>query len=77
MNKWRKNTTIKMLNTFTRGIFNDFDAVINAVKYRLTNGIAEGKINKIKTVKRCLYGRANSDLLYARLYLSDCFQSFE
>lgn len=76
MKKWSKSD-ISILKTYTRGIYDDFDAVKNAVKINLTNGIAEGKINKIKTIKRVCYGRANFDLLTARLFLSDYFHSIE
>ncbi len=32
-----------------------------------TNGQTEGQINKLKTLKRQMYGRADLDLLRARL----------
>ena len=74
--KW-KNSKIPILRTYTKGIYNDYDAVKNAVESSLTNGIAEGKINKIKTVKRMCYGRAGFELLQARLFLNDYFHSIE
>ena len=60
-----------------RGIDEDLDAVTNSVKHKETNGLAEGKINKLKTTKRMLYGRASSELLKSRLFLSDYFHSIE
>lgn len=74
--KWEKSE-IDVLRTYTRGINQDKDAVLNAAKYTLTNGLAEGKINKIKTIKRMMYGRASAELLKARLFLSDCFHYSE
>jgi hypothetical protein len=32
-----------------------------------SNGQTEGQINKLKTLKRAMYGRANVDLLRARM----------
>ena len=52
-------------------------AIINSTKHKETNGLAEGKINKLKTVKRMLYGKASSELLKGRLFLSDYFHSIE
>ena len=66
--KWEKSN-ISILRTYTKGIYNDYDAVKNAVESSLTNGIAEGKINKIKTIKRMCYGRAGFELLQPRLFL--------
>lgn len=74
--KWEKGD-ISILRTYTKGIYDDFEAVCNAVKYDYTNGIAEGKINKIKTIKRQCYGRSSFELLTARLFLHDYFLAFE
>lgn len=72
MKKWSKSE-ISVLRTYTKGIYQDFDAVKNAVELRLTNGIAEGKINKLKMIKRLVYGRTSDELLEARLLLNECF----
>ena len=74
--KWQ-NSNISVLKTYTKGIYADYDAVINATQDKKTNALAEGKINKLKTIKRNLYGRGNSDLLKSRLLLSDYFHSIE
>ena len=74
--RWR-NSEISLFKTYMRGIDDDIDAVMNCVKYKETNGLAEGKINKLKTVKRMLYGRASPELLKSRLFLSDYFHSIE
>ena len=34
----------------------DIDGVKNAIKYKYSNGLAEGKINKIKVIKRIMDG---------------------
>lgn len=72
LKRW-KTSEISVLKTFTKGIDNDIDAVKNAITHVETNGLAEGKINKIKVIKRMMYGRASSELLEARLFLSDYF----
>ncbi len=76
LKKWRKSS-ISFFRTFMRGVDNDIEAVLNCAKYKETNGLAEGKINKVKTIKRMLYGKAGPDLLKGRLFLSDYFHSIE
>ncbi len=39
----------------------------NAVLEPWSNGQTEGQINKLKTLKRAMYGRAGVDLLRARM----------
>ncbi len=50
---------IKELNSFITGIIRDMEAVENAIAYKYSNGLAEGKINKIKVIKRIMHGRCN------------------
>jgi transposase len=45
----------------------DLEAVRNAVSEPWSNGQTEGQINKLKTLKRAMYGRAGVDLLRARM----------
>ena len=45
----------------------DIEAVRNAVLEPWSNGPTEGQINRLKTLKRTMYGRAGVDLLRARL----------
>jgi transposase len=45
----------------------DIPAVRNAVIERWSNGQTEGHINRLKTLKRAMFGRANTELLRARL----------
>lgn len=51
------------IKTFAEGLQRDWDEVINAFNYSFSNGLAEGHINRLKTIKREMYGRANIDLL--------------
>ncbi|EJU10512.1 transposase [Sphingomonas sp. LH128] len=45
----------------------DLDAVRAAVDLPWSPGPVEGKINKLKLIKRSMYGRAGLDLLRARV----------
>jgi transposase len=53
----------KHLNSVINGLKQDLDAVINAIKTNWSSGKVEGKINKLKTIKRQMYGRASLELL--------------
>ena len=45
----------------------DIDAVKNAIELPWSNGQAEGQINRLKTLKRAMYGRAGPELMRARM----------
>lgn len=45
----------------------DMDAVEAALKLPWSTGPVEGKVNKLKLIKRSMYGRANIDLLRCRI----------
>jgi len=55
------------MRRFVRTLRQDIEAVRNAVPEPWSNGQTEGQINKLKTLKRAMYGRANVDLLRARM----------
>jgi transposase len=52
---------------FTAGLRRDQAAVAAALSCEWSNGQTEGQINRLKTIKRQMYGRANFDLLRARV----------
>ncbi len=58
---------IPELKSFVAGIERDYDAVKAALRLPWSQGITEGKVNKLKTVKRQMYGRAGFPLLRQRL----------
>lgn len=58
---------IKELNSFINGINRDILAVINAVKYNYSNGLAEGSVNKAKLIKRIMYGRSSFETLKTKI----------
>ena len=55
------------LSRFADGLNQDLEAVLNAVVSDLNNGFVEGINNKIKMVKRVMYGRCKLPLLKAKL----------
>ncbi len=59
----QKEYNLSFFNSFIKGLKNDFEAVVNASTYQYNNGIAEGSVNKLKLIKRQMYGRASIQLL--------------
>ena len=58
---------IYAMQRFANTIRQDLEAVRNAVSEPWSNGQTEGQINKLRTLKRAMYGRAGVDLLRARM----------
>ncbi|MEF2559261.1 ISL3 family transposase [Aurantimonas sp. C2-5-R2] len=67
LDPWIANASHSLLASFVRGIQNDLAAVRAAITEPWSNGQTEGQVNKLKLVKRQMYGRAKIDLLEARL----------
>ncbi|MGH3236943.1 MAG: ISL3 family transposase [Streptosporangiaceae bacterium] len=57
------------LRSFAAGIRNDLQAVINGLTLPYSSGKVEGTVNKIKMIKRQMYGRAGFALLRKRVLL--------
>lgn len=55
------------LQAFVRSIRQDWAAVLGALSQEISNGQTEGQVNRLKTIKRQMYGRANFDLLRKRV----------
>ncbi len=55
------------MRCFAYTVRHDIAAVQNAIRERWSNGQTEGQINRLKTLKRAMYGRAGTELLRARL----------
>ena len=58
---------IYAMQRFVRTVRRDLDAVTNALTEGWSNGQTEGQINRPKTLKRAMYGRAGPELLRARM----------
>lgn len=65
------NSPVQELRSFAYGIKMDRKAVSNAIALDTSNGIVEGFVNKLKVVKRIMYGRASLDLLKRKMVFSD------
>ncbi len=64
-----KNTGYAHLCSFVNKLPADIKAIKNAIKYHISNGPMEGCNNKVKAVKRSMYGRAKDDLLLIKITL--------
>jgi len=62
-----KRTRIHSLERFVRTVKQDLAAVESAVPKKWSNGPVEGQINRLKALKRQMYGRAGVELLRARV----------
>jgi transposase len=58
------------LHAFTRGLDKDAAAVAAGLSLPYSNGPTEGHVNRIKMIKRQMYGRASLDLLRKRVLLT-------
>jgi transposase len=58
------------LHSFARGIRHDYDAVLNGLTLTWNSGVNEGNVNRIKMIKRHMYGRASFPLLRKRVLLA-------
>ena len=79
MLRWRKakrlaawmhaavSSEFHFLAQFARVLRRDLDAVKQAVTNQWSNGPVEGHINRLKMIKRQMYGRAGFELLKARV----------
>lgn len=52
--------------TFAEGLKRDSAALANALSFSHSNGPVEGIVNKLKYIKRSMYGRGGFDLLRQR-----------
>lgn len=58
------------LHSFARGLKHDHDAVVNGLTMPWSSGVAEGNVNRLKMLKRQMYGRATFSLLRKRVLLT-------
>jgi transposase len=57
------------LHSFAVGLTRDHAAVLNGLTLPYSSGAVEGQVNRIKMLKRQMYGRAKFDLLRKRVLL--------
>lgn len=61
--------TLPALASFARHLRKDHDAVVAGLTLPHSSGPVEGTVNRIKMLKRQIYGRANFDLLRKRVLI--------
>jgi transposase len=70
LDKWIGNAIAlenKEVSSFINGITRDLTAVKNAIQYDYNNGLAEGSVNKLKVIKRIMYGRCSFEMLRKKI----------
>lgn len=76
LDEWMKTAQkhdIPELQSFVEGISGDLTAVKNGIIHSYNNGLAEGSVNKIKVIKRIMYGRNSFELLKAKVLFHELF----
>lgn len=66
-------TSIAQVQHFSIGIRQDYAAVQAALELPWSNGQTEGQVNRLKFIKRQMYGRAHFDLLRLRVLYTSGF----
>ncbi|WP_353654276.1 ISL3 family transposase [Agrobacterium sp. Ap1] len=66
------DTELTAIMRFASVLRHDIDAVKNAIELPWSNGQAEGQINRLKVLKRAMYGRAGPELMRARMMPLNC-----
>jgi transposase len=62
-----KASRLGELKSFAKSLLQDYAAVGEALTSEYSNGQVEGQVNRLKLIKRSMYGRARFDLLRARV----------
>jgi transposase len=62
---------VRELRSSAAGLRKDWAAVTAGLTMPYSSGPVEGHVNRIKMIKRQMYGRANPDLLRKRILLAD------
>jgi transposase len=63
-------STLEALQRFAKGLYEDYEAVKAGVTLPWSSGPVEGHINRLKMLKRQMFGRARLDLLSRRFVLA-------
>ena len=62
-----KDSLTSEIKSFSQFFYKDLPAILASIYYTYSNGVIEGQINRLKTIKRTVYGRASFDLLRKRV----------
>lgn len=64
-----EDSGITQLVNFAAGLRKDYDAIKNACTLEWSNGQVEGQVNRLKNIKRQMFGRASFKLLRKRILM--------
>jgi transposase len=70
LDKWITDAVVlenREICSFINGITRDLTAAKNAIQYDYNNGLAEGSVNKLKVIKRIMYGRCSFEMLRKKI----------
>lgn len=70
ISKVLKSRLLKPFQAFAEGLLDDYDAVKMSMTLSISNGVVEGLNNRLKLLKRQMYGRAELALLNKRFVLA-------
>ena len=74
LDQWMEETLLlkkKKLTTFVNGLKRDIQAVYNSITSTWSSGKVEGNVNRLKNIKRQMYGRASLELLKRKVILEN------
>jgi transposase len=66
-----ETSPVSELRGFSKGLRKDWATVTAGLTVSYSSGAVEGHVNRIKMIKRQMYGRAKPDLLRKRVLLAD------
>ena len=66
-----ESSPVSELRGFSKGLRKDWAAVTAGLTVSYSSGAVEGHVNRIKMIKRQMYGRAKPDLLRKRVLLGN------
>ena len=72
-----KASGIAELKAFAVKLLHDMEAVVAAMVLPYSQGQTEGRVNKLKLVKRSMYGRGKFDLLRQRVLYASAIRALE
>jgi transposase len=73
LNDWSdraKKSSVSELKSFAQRLCQDEAAVRSGIELDWSNGPVEGHVNRLKAIKRAMFGRARFDLLRARVLVA-------
>ena len=65
-----KESGLAELVSFAKGLKSDWEAVVAGLTLPFSNGQTEGQINRLKLIKRSMFGRAKFELFRTRVLVS-------